>query len=1146
MHFEFGAYTLDGARFELRREGVVIPVQRRVLDTILCLIENRGRVVTKDDLVAGPWEGAAVTDAALNRAVMLARRAVQQERGDPPCIQTVRGRGFLWTAPVREKKPSGPAVTAKPQSAASVRSAASAPEGALTDREVRVRCVLLVGPSPTRSSEIVDSLLSMIPPPPEPAWGPDGKSRASDASKRARVDHLADDSVLITLPAGLTLTDQVTASARYASSLRGLLPDAPMVLCTGPVATSGSVSSGEVVDRAAKLLPGAAPGAIRVDATTAELLTAQFLIAEEGDDRYLTGPRTLEDVPRKLLGKDVPCLGRDRELKLLEDIFAGVVDQREARAVLLTAPAGGGKTRVRQELVRRLQARHDNVRILLGRGDSLRADSPFGLVGALVRSAAGVFGGDSLENRRQKVRALVAHRVASEKVPRVAAFLGEISGIPFADGESAAMRAARQDAWLMGEQMRTAWLDWIEAECAADPILLAIEDLHWSDLPSVQLVDATLRTLRETRLMVLAVGRPEVTTRFSHLWEARGLEMFALSPLPRKICESIAMEVLGNDVARGVVAKVIAQADGNPFFLEELVRGVAVGRTELPETVVGTVQARLDALGSDAARVLRAASVFGDAFNSRAIRLLLGLVNTRELDATLDSLADREVIVPRHAGGTNEYVFRHSIMRDASYATLTGADRVLGHRLAGEWLEGRDEADAAVLAEHFDLGADRARAAVWFARAAGQSLRGGDLDAAIARAERSVASGAAEDTLSEASLYEAQARYWRGELAAAVTSAQRAIENASEGTTQWFDAIRGFIGTIGEQDGLGEIARWAEKARASVPRSRAAAEAQVACLAWCAGALAQSGRLPLATSLLERAETTFASLPTRDAWVTLRLRHANGIRFAQTGDFLRAIQELELGLDACEQAGDTQAACGVRGELAIAWVELGDYHRAELLLRRTIIDAQKRSLVTVETFTLPDLGNVLIGLGRLDEARETLGRSLGLAKNQGSSWGEALSHLFSSTLAFVSRDFVDSETHARSALEKLSTMIAPRAAALAALARALLAQGRTKEALESAQQAISLIEPLGSSKYEESLVRLMNAETKMAAGDEPGARDAIAAARDRLLDRAERINDAGMRESFLTRVADNVRTLKLADEWGVGQRRNETSTAAQS
>jgi hypothetical protein len=141
--------------------------------------------------------------------------------------------------------------------------------------------------------------------------------------------------------------------------------------------------------------------------------------------------------------------------------------------------------------------------------------------------------------------------------------------------------------------------------------------------------------------------------------------------------------------------------------------------------------------------------------------------------------------------------------------------------------------------------------------------------------------------------------------------------------------------------------------------------------------------------------------------------------------------------------------------------------------------------------------------------------------------------LYFATLAFVSGDFALSELHARNAVENAGLRPAARAATLAELARALLAQGRNEEALQSAQEAMSLLDALGSSLFFESLVRLMNAETKMATGDEAGAHAAIHAARDRLLARAERITDASMRESFLTRVPDNARTLELAREWGV-------------
>jgi hypothetical protein len=121
---------------------------------------------------------------------------------------------------------------------------------------------------------------------------------------------------------------------------------------------------------------------------------------------------------------------------------------------------------------------------------------------------------------------------------------------------------------------------------------------------------------------------------------------------------------------------------------------------------------------------------------------------------------------------------------------MTDEDRTLAHRLAGEWLDGAGETDAVVLADHFDRGDELTRAAAWYARAAAQALQGDDLDAALARAKRATACGAGGETLSEASLVESQACYWRGDLVSATASARRAIAHAAEATAPWFHAVR--------------------------------------------------------------------------------------------------------------------------------------------------------------------------------------------------------------------------------------------------------------------------------------------------------------------------------------------------------------------
>src|SRR5262249_11943311 len=158
----------------------------------------------------------------------------------------------------------------------------------------------------------------------------------------------------------------------------------------------------------------------------------------------------------------------------------------------------------------------------------------------------------------------------------VSAFLGELSGVPFPDDDDMALRAARENAMLMGDTMRAAWEAWLERECAAHPVLLVLEDLHWGDAASVRLIDSTLRNLGELPLMVLVLGRPEVHSLFPGLWAERGVQTIKLGPLARRASEKLVKDALG-DAAPAVVNSILDRGDGNPFFLEELVRAVHGG-----------------------------------------------------------------------------------------------------------------------------------------------------------------------------------------------------------------------------------------------------------------------------------------------------------------------------------------------------------------------------------------------------------------------------------------------------------------------------------------------------------------------------------------------------------------------------------------
>src|SRR5262249_13152074 len=154
-------------------------------------------------------------------------------------------------------------------------------------------------------------------------------------------------------------------------------------------------------------------------------------------------------------------------------------------------------------------------------------------------------------------------------------------GAPFpADGEAgAALRGARRDARVMSDQMHRAWIDFLDAETAAHPVLLVLEDLHWGDFGTVRFIDTALRDRRDRPWLGLAMARPEVFEVFPRLWaERQNVQEIRLKELGRRAGERLVRQVLGDSVGPDTMDHLVEIADGNAFYLEELIRAAAEGR----------------------------------------------------------------------------------------------------------------------------------------------------------------------------------------------------------------------------------------------------------------------------------------------------------------------------------------------------------------------------------------------------------------------------------------------------------------------------------------------------------------------------------------------------------------------------------------
>ncbi len=477
---------------------------------------------------------------------------------------------------------------------------------------------------------------------------------------------LADGSILIAFRgAG---AEQATRAAKCALAIVKEMPGCLAVLGTGRAMVDAGVPVGELIDRIAGLRVHATPrisAGIVVDGVSATLLEERFSLTQDGPVQILVGVRDAGEPVRTLLGKPSPCVGRERELAELDAVFEECVTEESPRAVLLKAPSGFGKSRVRYELVARVR---DRAQVWTGRGDSMSAGAPFDLLTQAISRAYGIRGDDPIDVRRQRLAARIARHVPEEKRRHTLEFVGEMIGVSATDDgqePSAPMRAARKDPVLMGDQIHAAVHELLRAECSAYPLVLVLEDLHWGDIPTVKLVDALLRDLQGCPLFVLATARPEIDDLFPRLWEDHSVLVLPLRELGRKPAEKLVRAMLA-DATDDIVKSLVTRAGGNAFYLEELIRAVAQGdASTLPETVLATVAARLDRLDPEARRILRAASIFGQAFWARGVATLVG----GSADDWIATLSMQEIVQARPESRferEHELVFRHSFVREAA------------------------------------------------------------------------------------------------------------------------------------------------------------------------------------------------------------------------------------------------------------------------------------------------------------------------------------------------------------------------------------------------------------------------------------------------------------------------------------------------
>ena len=462
-------------------------------------------------------------------------------------------------------------------------------------------------------------------------------------------------------------------------------------------------ASGETPNLAARLQAQAAPGEIVVSDETRRLLGSAFELESTGtlalkgfgapvEAWRVRGERSVASRFEAQHESDLSeFIGRASEVALLLERWS-LVREGEGQVVLLSGEAGIGKSRICQMLREQLAAER-HATIVMQCSPHHGSSALYPLVQYFERTT-GITADDSPAQRGEKLARLMGPEMELSPQSRahMLRLLGAVEGAPVAPGGD---HPSHENA-----QALQAPVDLLRALARQLPVLLLIEDAHWIDPTTEQVVGLTIEQSRDTRLLALITCRPEFTPPWGN---PANLTRLALNRLGHRLsAELVAAVTGGRAMPAEVLAEIIARTDGIPLFVEELTKtvlqsglleetsdGYRLSRPlrplAIPSTLQDSLMARLDRL-APAKEVAQAGATIGREFSHRLLAAVLRMPADR-LDAALEDLVNSELVARRGVATEATYTFRHALIRDTAYNSMLKAQRSLRHAQIAAALE---------------------------------------------------------------------------------------------------------------------------------------------------------------------------------------------------------------------------------------------------------------------------------------------------------------------------------------------------------------------------------------------------------------------------------------------------------------------------
>ncbi|HEY2862742.1 MAG TPA: adenylate/guanylate cyclase domain-containing protein, partial [Casimicrobiaceae bacterium] len=536
---------------------------------------------------------------------------------------------------------------------------------------------------------------------------------------------------------GLALTKAIAAlRTRSGHSLQVRIGIATGLIVAGDLIGNAASEQdslvGEAPNLAARLQAQALPGQVLIAEATAGIVGAQFHCENLGTRtlkgfaepvavfRVLAERRDASRFAATHRSDGLPMVSRESEIvRLVDRATAALAGQ--GQIVVITGDAGVGKSRLIEEMYRRLEINAAQRFIL--QCSPIHTNQPFHPVAHYLAHATDASAPEG--GQFEKLDALL--RRIGQATPERLALIAEM--LRHEHGERGLLQS------LAPAEIRSrtveALLDIIEAISRESPVIV-IEDVHWIDPSTSEMMTRLSRLIRELPVLLVATMRPGETPRWAEERDTNLLHLTRLQPQEiRRLVNAIAAD---RKMPPGIVDAIVARSDGIPIFAEELARGyqaienVSPGSAEanaIPATLNETLLARLDLLEHGRETAQLAAAIGREV--PRDLLISLSPFGEAEMSASIDRLIASSIFVKRRSTFGEAVEFRHSLLRDAAYHLLLRRDRLRVHQVIADTIEAQFPAMADnmphVLAHQLtEAGAD-ARAITWWQRAGRDAAR---------------------------------------------------------------------------------------------------------------------------------------------------------------------------------------------------------------------------------------------------------------------------------------------------------------------------------------------------------------------------------------------------------------------------------------